>query len=210
MIIFIKNVHSHEKHTPARVSIQPKYACDSSSSMESKLAKAYSYALEAHKGKKRKASDVPYIVHPMDVASVLMKNGASTHIIVAGFLHDTIEDAGKTREDIEVLFGTRVARLVVGASEPKHLRNKDSKQSWKDRKSNTITKIAKADYDLKLLSLADKLSNLRDIQNDLVSQGEQFWEIMNAGIAEQEWYYRSMLKSFRYNEQIELTNSLRN
>ena len=86
------------------------------------MVRAFSFAFKAHQDTYRKASKTPYIVHPMDVASVLMKNGASEAVVVAGLLHDVVEDAGVGLLEIEERFGKDVARLVEGASEPEKYR----------------------------------------------------------------------------------------
>ena len=165
----------------------------------SDLVKAFNFAFEAHKGKCRKGTKIPYIVHPMDVASVLMKNRASKELVIAGLLHDIVEDAGVEIQRVRNLFGERVADLVEGASEPAEFRtgtsNAEKRETWKTRKSHTIEKIKKADYDLKLLSCADKLSNLRDIVNDYNRFGERFWNRLNAPKSQQAWYYRSIVQA---------------
>ena len=164
----------------------------------SSIVKAFNFAYESHKGKCRKGTRIPYLVHPMDVASVLMKNGASEVLVIAGLLHDVVEDAGVEIQRVRNLFGEKVADLVKGASEPAEFRtgtsDSDKRQTWKNRKSHTIEKIKKADYDLKLLACADKLSNLRDIVNDYNRLGEQFWNRLNAPKIQQAWYYRSMVE----------------
>lgn len=138
----------------------------------------------------------------MDVASILMKNSAPEHVVIAGILHDVIEDGGKKLTEVYDLFGENVAELVNGATEPEELRKLEGKTSWRDRKTHTINRIREANYDLKLLSLADKLSNLRDMINEYNEFGEQFWEKFNASKENQAWYYRSMLESYSSNEGI--------
>ena len=95
--------------------------------------------------------------------------------------------------------GTR-AQLVKGASEPEeNSREKSSEErrkTWKKRKSNTVSRIKDADYDLKLLSCADKLSNIRDMINDYNRVGDELWNKLNATQKQQSWYYNSMLKSY--------------
>jgi (p)ppGpp synthase/HD superfamily hydrolase len=87
-------------------------------------------------------STIPYIVHPLDVASILMKNNAPEHVVIAGLLHDVVEDGDYTLSDIRDEFGDEVATLVDGASEPEELIN--------------------ADRDMKLFSCTDKLANTLD------------------------------------------------
>ena len=113
----------------------------------SNIVKAFSFAFETHKRKCRKGTQIPYIVHPMDVASVLMKNGASEELVIAGLLHDVVEDAGVEIQRVRNLFGERVADLVEGASEPAEFRTGTSdvekRETWKERKSRTILRARK-------------------------------------------------------------------
>ena len=164
------------------------------------VVRAFSFAYKAHKGQYRKGSKIPYIVHPMDVASALMKNEASEEIVVAGLLHDVVEDAGVELQQVEKLFGNQVKRLVKGASEPEEYRremsSEERRKTWKVRKSHTVSKIKDADYDLKLLSCADKLSNIRDMINDYNEVGDKLWNKLNATKEQQSWYYNSMLEAY--------------
>ena len=136
----------------------------------------------------------------MDVASVLMKNGASEDVVIAGLLHDVVEDAGVELKELKDQFGSEVASLVEGASEPEKYRGEMTREerraNWRVRKSHTINKIAAADLDLKLLSCADKLSNIKDMINDYIENEDKLWSKLNASKAENAWYYRSMLSSF--------------
>ena len=77
-----------------------------------KIVKAFEFAYTKHQAIKRKSSDVPYIVHPMSVAVNLMKNLASENLILAGLLHDVVEDAQVTFSEIEKKFGKEVRELV--------------------------------------------------------------------------------------------------
>ncbi len=165
---------------------------------ESKIVKAFRFAFTKHEGSKRKGLSTPYIVHPMEVATILMKNSVSEEIIVAGLLHDLIEDEGVSYDDIMEKFGKVVAELVKNVSEPEELKNTqlDPKKTWKQRKNNTIEKIKKASFETKCLSCADKLANIRDMYYDHSILGEELWERFNAPKDDQKWYYHSMLHAF--------------
>jgi (p)ppGpp synthase/HD superfamily hydrolase len=167
-----------------------------------RIAQAYIFAYKAHSGKHRKDSTIPYIVHPMDVASVLMKNGASEDVVIAGLLHDVVEDACVELKELKELFGCEVARLVDGASEPEKYRGEMPREkrraTWKERKSHTINSVKTADLDLKLLSCADKLSNIRDMIDDYNEIEDKLWNKLNASKEDNAWYYRSMLASFQF------------
>ena len=82
------------------------------------IEKAFLFAYRAHGEQKRKDGK-PYIVHPVEVAMELARNGASEELICAGFLHDTIEDASITRQQLEEAFTPYVAELVAEDSEDK-------------------------------------------------------------------------------------------
>lgn len=157
-----------------------------------KIVEAFGFAFKAHFGMLRKDSDVPYIVHPIDVASILMKNGASEEVVAAGLLHDVIEDTGVTKDQISKQFGEDVAELVYWATEPEQPRDDpDKKKTWKPRKAVTIEKIKKADREMKILSCADKLFNIRDTIEDHNRCGDACWEKFNASREDIAWYYRS-------------------
>ena len=169
----------------------------------SRVVRAFGFAYEAHRGKHRKGSVIPYIVHPMDVASALLKNGASEGVVIAGLLHDVVEDAGVEVKEVEEQFGLDVARLVEGASEPEEYRremsSEERRRTWRTRKSHTVSRIKDADFDLKLLSCADKLSNIRDMINDYNEMGNELWNKLNATLELQSWYYKSMLEAYTAN-----------
>ena len=87
------------------------------------IVEAFNFAYNAHKNTHRKSSTIPYIVHPLDVASTLMKNNAPEHVVIVGLLHDVVEDEDFTRSDIKDEFGDELAALVDGAFEPEELIN---------------------------------------------------------------------------------------
>src|SRR3954447_3708370 len=98
---------------------------------------ALAFAARAHSAVKqeRKGTDFPYVAHPIRVAEILDRFERSEDVIVAGFLHDTIEDANVTADEIRATFGARVATLVTSASEP------DKSLPWKMRKQHTIEQL---------------------------------------------------------------------
>lgn len=163
-----------------------------------RIIKAFEFAFIKHQGSKRKGSNIPYIVHPVEVAITLMKSDTSEDLIIAGFLHDLIEDENVTYDEIQELFGKKVADLVKLVSEPEELKksHKDPKITWKQRKMSTIDRISHTTYEGKMLSCTDKLVNIREMVNDFQFVGEKLWSRFNAVKSEQEWYYRSMCKVF--------------
>lgn len=103
--------------------------------MHSMIVKAYLFAMYAHGEQKRK-DGLPYIIHPVEVAMELARNGASENLICAGFLHDTIEDAFITKEQLTTAFNDEIAALVVADSENKE-------DSWEKRKSDALEMLRK-------------------------------------------------------------------
>ncbi|MBC2708995.1 MAG: HD domain-containing protein [ANME-2 cluster archaeon] len=127
-----------------------------------------------------------------------MKNNAPNHVVIAGLLHDVVEDGDYTLSDIRDEFGDEVAALVDGGFEPEELINAKGGKSkiWPERKAHTIDFIKNADRDMNLLSCADKLANIRDIIRDYNRLGDGVWGIFNALKESVAWYYISMLDAF--------------
>ena len=162
------------------------------------LADAFAFAVGAHNNATRKSGTL-YISHPMDVASILLKENAPLELVMAGLLHDVVEDTDVDIETISSKYGQQVADYVNAVTEPEELRQPASgnkAHTWKQRKEHTISVIKSADREIKLLSCADKLANIRDLISELSIDGECFWDKFNAPKKEQEWYYRSMLEAF--------------
>ena len=169
-----------------------------------KIIKAFEFAYVNHAGSTRKGTQIPYIVHPIDVAAILMKNNASEDMIVAGLLHDVIEEENVELAEIERSFGKKIADLVNFVTEPKELRKSDmdGKKTWEARKQSTINKIKSATDEQKLLLCADKLANIRDIIIEYKKLGNELWQKFNAPMDKQRWYYRSLCKVFLKGEGI--------
>lgn len=154
------------------------------------LFKAIEFAAKAHAGQYRKSTRIPYIVHPIAVAEILIEAGCSEEVATAGVLHDTVEDTPVTLDDLKREFGERVAELVAGASEP------DKRQSWEIRKQHTLDFLQTADYDILMLICADKLHNLRSVRHDLEKHGDTVWDRFSRPIEKQRWYFESLADAF--------------
>jgi (p)ppGpp synthase/HD superfamily hydrolase len=168
----------------------------------SKIIQAFKFAYIHHKGTTRKGSQIPYIAHPMDVAAILLKNNAEEDVIVAGLLHDVIEEENVELQELETQFGRKVAQLVDFATEPAELRKGNRRKSWKARKQHTLDHLEAATQEEKLLSCADKLSNIRDTINDYKELGDKLFDRFNATIEQQGWYYRSLCEVYLKGEGI--------
>lgn len=157
-----------------------------------KLYDAIELAARAHHGQVRKGTEIPYIVHPLAVAGILIRANCPEHLIIAGILHDTLEDTPVRLEEIRSRFGREVAGLVVALSEP------DKKAPWEERKAHTIDHLEQvATPDVLLVSVADKLDNMRAIREGLESDGEAFWLRFNRPRESQKWYYQRLADVFQ-------------
>jgi (p)ppGpp synthase/HD superfamily hydrolase len=151
------------------------------------IFKAIEFAVGAHSGQYRKGTKIPYIVHPLAVAKILIEYDCPDHVVIAGILHDTIEDTPITLEQIKEIFGSAVADLVKAASEP------DKSDTWENRKEHTIEHLKTLPEEAVILSLADKLDNIRTIRKDLERHGKDLWDRFNAPREKQKWYYKNLV-----------------
>lgn len=119
------------------------------------------FAAQKHKNQKRKDNEqTPYINHPLHVAKLLTNSGVTdVNVIMAGLLHDTIEDTKTTYEELCKEFGQKVADIVKECSDDKSL-------SKIDRKKLQIIHAKHASKEAKAVKLADKLSNLSDLSTN--------------------------------------------
>ena len=160
------------------------------------VTRAVIFAAKAHDGAVRKGTKLPYIVHPMEAAAITAGLTDDQAVIAAAVLHDTVEDTNTTREQIEAEFGSRVAELVAAESENKR-EDQKAELTWEIRKKETIEHLRRCtDRDVKILALADKLSNLRAIHRDYLALGEKLWDRFNQNDPEKiGWYYRSFTET---------------
>ena len=158
--------------------------------------KALIFACEKHSGQRRKLSDIPYILHPMEVASIVATMTEDQELLAAAILHDTVEDTDTTLEEIREVFGKRVYLLVMTETEDKR-EGRPEHETWRIRKEETLAILEHTrDTDVKKLWLGDKLSNIRSFYRGINAQGSDFWNNFNQkDPAQQEWYYRTILKS---------------
>ena len=151
-----------------------------------KIHNAIIFATLKHKSQKRKGTDIPYIVHPMEVMQILTACGCGEDVITAGILHDTLEDTDTTPEEIKENFGQKVLEIVQTESE-------DKSKTWKERKQHTIDDLKEAEEGTQIVCLADKLSNLRSIYADFQTDGNKLWKRFNAPKENIKWYYESVV-----------------
>lgn len=123
------------------------------------LVKAAAFAADKHRHQRRKGADAePYINHPIGLASVLAVEAGITDVetLCAAILHDTVEDTETSEAELRAHFGVAIAGLVMEVTDDKRL-DKD------ERKRLQIQRAAAASEKARLVKLADKICNLRDI-----------------------------------------------
>ncbi|CAM8647934.1 HD domain containing protein [Oxalobacteraceae bacterium] len=165
-----------------------------------RFSRALSLAIEAHDGDFRKGTTIPYISHPLAVASIALEYGADEDQAIAALLHDAIEDGGKKYVSlIEEQFGQRVLYLVEGCTDgvpDAHGRKTD----WHERKRSYLEHLKQAHDDVLLISGADKLHNARAIVSDLKSVGQIVFERFSTKKDGTLWYYQSLADIFEARE----------
>jgi len=158
------------------------------------LQKAINFASDKHAGQMRKADRIPYISHPFGVAWILSYYQADEDTIVAGLLHDVLEDVPECSEnEIKTLFGERVLNIVKEVTENKNL-GANRKSSWQNRKEAYLHHLKQASESALLVCASDKIHNLTSHAQTFLCQGEDMWENFSAAPQRMLWYYESVLE----------------
>lgn len=127
-----------------------------------KIDKAYQFALESHGDQKRR-SGVPYILHPVSVAYILVELGMDTESIVASLLHDVVEDTPVGLEEIKKLFGIEVANLTDGVTKLGRIPYSSREEQQAENLRKMLIAMAD-DIRVIIIKLADRLHNMRTIE----------------------------------------------
>jgi guanosine-3',5'-bis(diphosphate) 3'-pyrophosphohydrolase len=123
------------------------------------LLRALAFAAHKHRDQRRKDPEAsPYINHPIALADVLVNEGGvrDVEVLCAALLHDTVEDTATTPQELEETFGPRIARIVAEVTDDKSL-------AKAERKRLQVEHAAALSPEAKLVKLADKICNLRDV-----------------------------------------------
>lgn len=126
------------------------------------LTTALKFAAVKHAGQFRKGTNVPYLVHPVEVAMLLQQYLCPDDVIVAGFLHDTLEDTDATYEEIENIFGTKVVNIILELTEIS--------------KKRAYIKAKSYSAEASLVKAADIICNVGNIYEDYQSIGNEVFD----------------------------------
>ena len=166
----MKEFESPEKLYEELIASVRKYHPSTDISM---IEKAYKIASEAHQGQVRKSGE-PYIIHPLCVGIILAELELDKETIVAGLLHDVLEDTTMTEKEMADIFGEEVLLLVDGVTKLKHLHLTDNNPNEKDKTSDRLEMQAEnlrkmflamaKDIRVIMIKLADRLHNMRTLK----------------------------------------------
>lgn len=162
-----------------------------------KIQRAINLASRLHSGQTRKGdSDLPYISHPFSVAWILSNYTDDEDVIVAGLLHDVLEDVkGYYHDDLVSDFGNRVAEIVKGVSEDKDPNiDSDDKVTWEIRKLNYLANLEIGSEESLLVCTADKIHNLESMIDAYQVHGEGLFKQFNSPKDKKLWFYQEVLK----------------
>jgi (p)ppGpp synthase/HD superfamily hydrolase len=163
--------------------------------LTSRFEDALVFAFNLHKNQTRKAMPVPYFAHLMGVASLVLEAGGDEDTAIAALLHDAVEDHGgiPTLNEIRHRFGNRVADIVDDCTDSYTY----PKPPWRNRKEEYLVKLHKASPEARLVSISDKLYNVRTICEALRADGDEVWKRFNGGKEGSLWYYHTLMDVYR-------------
>lgn len=160
---------------------------------------ALDYAAWLHRHQVRKATQIPYITHPVAVSLLAVEYGATETEAIAALLHDALEDGPRynrcslleIQQQIITRFGTEVLAIVADCTEDEQLY-----PNWWDRKRAYIDRLPQAAAAAQLVSCCDTLHNLLCILQSYEVQGEILWQRFNQGRDGVMFYYPALGKTF--------------
>ncbi len=164
------------------------------------LERALRVAAVAHRSQHRKATSIPYIMHPFAVALILQRHGwVKDDVIAAAILHDVIEDTDCTEAELREQFPAEVLDIVHILSEKKTTAD-GVPRSWEDRKRDHLAVLKEAPIQARAITLADKLHNLESMAYDR-NQGVELWGRFNATKERILWYNRAIVECCDHGEE---------
>lgn len=156
--------------------------------ISSKITKAIELCCELHKDQTRKATNIPYASHPISVGFILFSAGYSEEVIIAGILHDILEDVPNAEKTITDIFGKHIVYLIKGVTEDTSIKLISIK-SWTDKKDNYLKNLKTVENDIKAISAADGLDNCRSIIR-LIKNKVNIWDAFNVS-------YKKIIENYK-------------
>jgi (p)ppGpp synthase/HD superfamily hydrolase len=151
-----------------------------------RIETAVALALRAHATQVRKGDgQLPYVVHPVTVALILSRYTGDEDTIIAGLLHDTLEDTHVTAEEIERAFGPKVREMVQDVTE-----SGLPGLSWETRKARYLRQLQSAPRPSLLVAAADKTANLISMIAAHATAGDALWDRFSASVGQKLEFYR--------------------
>jgi len=148
---------------------------------------ALAVTLKIHEGQKRKGDKfIPYAVHPISVALLLINHSCGEDVVIAGLLHDALEDTDYSPKQIKDNFGVKVLKLVQAVSD------KRPDDAWVTRKNAYLKHLKKASKEACLIACADKINNLTSMIEAYKKQGNSLWKRFNASKEDKLAFYESV------------------
>lgn len=161
--------------------------------MSGVFEKAVAFAFKAHEGQKRKDGTI-YILHPLEVATIVGTMTNDEDVLAAAVLHDTVEDTSVSADDILTNFGEKIAELVSHETEDKRPEMKAS-DSWQIRKEESLAVLKNCPIESKILWVGDKVSNMRSLAKEYEKIGVKIFERFNEKDPyKQRWYHQTVLE----------------
>ncbi len=159
-----------------------------------KIQKAVNYAADKHAKQKRKGDKLPYVVHPFSVAWMLADYTNNEDVVVAGLLHDILEDVkGSSFEELAREFGKEVATIVRDVSEEKDPNVVTDKQkTWEERKRKYLQHLTVSSDEALMVSVADKIQNLSSLVAAYHKRGEALWKEFSSPPDKKLWFYEEV------------------
>ncbi len=164
-----------------------------------RLAAAVALAARLHATDARKSTQIPTLAHLFGVCQLVQQHGGDEDEAIAALLHDTLEDHGDeiTASEIEAQFGARVRRIVELSSDTPAGFAGGEKPPWQERKDAYLAHARSATPDDLLVTVADKVDNMRSMVADLERIGDEVWKRFSAPRDRQLWYYETALDGYR-------------
>jgi (p)ppGpp synthase/HD superfamily hydrolase len=162
--------------------------------LSSRYREALDYTFDLHREQLRNGSGVPYLGHLLGVSSLALEYGADEDGAIAALLHDAVEDQGgePTLAEIERRFGTKVSAIVAACTDSLE----KPKLRWRERKARYLTHLREASSEVQLISVCDKLYNLRTIVSDYRSAGDELFKRFSGGRDGVLWYYHALGETY--------------